>query len=81
MGTAGSTITIDANDFHHRKLQLRASFASPALYFPAVLKLLQTGAIPGAQLISHRFPLAQIATAMQTCRDDKAATLKTIVMP
>jgi L-iditol 2-dehydrogenase len=81
MGTAGSTITINANDFHHRKLQLRASFASPALYFPTVLKLLQSGAIPGERLISHRFPLAQIASAMQTCRDDKASTLKTVVIP
>ena len=81
MGTADARITLDANDFHHRKLQLRASFASPALYFPAVLKLLQTGVIPGERIISHRFPLAQIEAALQTHRDDKAHTVKTVVFP
>ena len=61
IGTGASMIQFDANDFHFRKLQLRASFASPAVYFPAVLRLLQAGVIPGERLISHRFGLDEIA--------------------
>jgi len=34
-------ISFDANNCHYRKLQLRAGFASPAIYYPAVLKLLK----------------------------------------
>jgi hypothetical protein len=40
IGTGDATIHFDANVFHTRKLQLRASYASPAMYFPAVLAFL-----------------------------------------
>ena len=79
IGAGDSTISFNANDFHFRKLQLRASFASPALYFPAVLALLRAGVIPGDRLISHRFPLEQIGDALAAARDDKAHALKIVV--
>lgn len=81
IGTGGGTIQFDANNFHFRKLQLRASFASPAIYFPVVLKLLRSGIIPGELVISHRFALKDIAQAMRTNRDDKAGAAKIIVTP
>lgn len=81
IGTGNPRIGFDANDFHFRKLQLRASFASPAVYFPRVLALLQAGLIPGEALVSHRFPLAEIGAAMALLRDSKAATLKVVVNP
>jgi len=81
IGVGESTISFDANDFHFRKLQLRASFASPAIYYPQVLRMLRSGVIPGAKLISHRFPLNDIQRAMETCRDDKAGLLKVVVSP
>lgn len=81
IGTGDPTIAFDANDFHFRKLQLRASFASPALYFPAVLRLLESGAIPGRALVSHVFPLDRIADAMAAARDDKAGSVKIVVTP
>ncbi len=80
IGTGDPKITFDANDFHFRKLQLRASFASPAVYFPAVLDLLKRGILPGPKLISHRFPLGEIAAAMTVSRDDKANTVKVVVV-
>lgn len=79
IGTGDSTIAFDANDFHFRKLQLRASFASPALYLPAVLRLLESGALPGETLVSHIFSLDRIADAMAAARDDKAGTVKIVV--
>lgn len=81
IGTGDSMVTFDANDFHFRKLQLRASFASPAIYFPAVLRLLQAGVIPGEELISHRFGLDEIGEAMATLRDNKGSALKVVVTP
>lgn len=81
IGTSGGQISFDANDFHFRKLQLRASFASPAIYFPVVLDLLRTGIISGPQLISHRFALEEIEAAMTAGRDHKAETVKVVVTP
>jgi L-iditol 2-dehydrogenase len=81
IGTGSGLITFDANAFHYRKLQLRASFASPALYFPVVLDLLKKEIIPGEQIISHRFKLVDLSAAMHHCRDDKENTVKVIVRP
>lgn len=81
IGTGSGMIQFDANAFHFRKLQLRASFASPALYFPVVLDLLKAGIIPGEQIISHTFPLRDLAKAMELCRDDKEHAVKVVIQP
>ncbi|HUT01500.1 MAG TPA: alcohol dehydrogenase catalytic domain-containing protein [Phycisphaerae bacterium] len=81
IGTGGGAIGFDANDFHFRKLQLRASFASPAIYFPAVLRLLAAGVIPAAELISHVIPLAEMPEALRLCREEKDNTLKVVIRP
>lgn len=81
IGTGSPMIQFNANDFHFRKLQLRASFASPAMYFPATLRLLKSGVIPGDLLVSHTFTLDRIADAMATARDDKATAVKIVVKP
>ena len=59
----------------------RASFASPALYFPLCLQLLRDGHVDGRAVISHTFPLERIAEAMQLLRDDRENTLKIVVTP
>ena len=79
IGAGSGTISFDANDFHWRKLQLRASFASPALYFPVVLELLKAGIIDGEKIISHRVGLGELAGAMHLCRDDKESVVKVVV--
>jgi len=76
----GANITFDANHFHFKKLQLRASFASPALYTPQALTLLKSGAIPGERLVTHRFPLAQMAEALDCARTCPQA-VKVVVQP
>ncbi len=81
IGTGDSAITFDANDFHFRKLQLRASFASPAIYYPAVLRLLKAGVIPGPKMISHVFSLAEAPRAIAACRDEKHSMLKVVIRP
>lgn len=81
IGRGGGTIRFDANDFHFRKLQLRASFASPAAYFPRVLSLMKAGIIQGERIVSHTFRLADIGKAMLAARDDKRSTVKVVVRP
>lgn len=70
----------DVNAFHFKKLQLRASFASPAMYTPQALQYLREGVVDGEMMISHRFPLDQIAQAMEVARDPSRA-MKVIVQP
>ncbi|NLB70194.1 MAG: alcohol dehydrogenase catalytic domain-containing protein [Lentisphaerae bacterium] len=81
IGTGDPVISFDANDFHFRKLQLRASYASPAMYFPAVISLMKSGAIPGKALISHRLPLGQIQHALDLNRNNKSEVIKIVVIP
>jgi len=76
----GATCSFDANAFHFKKLQLRASFASPALFGPLALQYLREGVVDGPALISHRFPLAQIAQAIASARNDPTA-VKVVVIP
>jgi threonine dehydrogenase-like Zn-dependent dehydrogenase len=76
----GAYCRFDANAFHFKKLQLRASFASPALYGPMAIQYLRDGVVDGEAIISHRFSLADVAEAMATARDH-AAAVKVVVMP
>jgi len=81
IGSGSGTIQFDANDFHFRKLQLRSSFASPALYYPIVLNMLRNGTIPADIIISHCLPLNDIEAAMTLCKEDKGKTIKVVVVP
>lgn len=75
----GGDVTIPMNDFHFSRLQLRASHASPALFFPEALNLLQTGAISAKTLVTHVFPLAQFPDALRTAAEDKTTAIKVMI--
>jgi L-iditol 2-dehydrogenase len=75
-----ATVSFDANAFHFRKLQLRASFAGPALYFPMALELIRTGRIDAKSLVSHRFGIGDIAQGFAALRDDKATAVKGVMV-
>ncbi|MCD6518808.1 MAG: alcohol dehydrogenase catalytic domain-containing protein [Anaerolineae bacterium] len=74
-------ITFDANAFHFNKAQLRASFASPALYFPTCLQMLRDGWLKTEALISHVFPLERLGEALQLLQEDRANALKVLIRP
>ena len=76
-----SLMSFKANEFHFKKIQLRASFASPALFGPWALELLRSGKIDGEKLISHKFKLDEIQKAMQLAVNDTANTVKIVVKP
>lgn len=74
-------IELDVNDFHVRKLQLRASYASPGIYLPMVLEFMKAGVIPGDKIISHVLELDQMEEAMRLCSKEKETTLKIVIRP
>lgn len=73
-------ITFNANDFHFRKLQLRASYAVPALWFPRALELIKSGVINADDFITHTFPLEQIETMFKKQRDDVSDVVKMVMV-
>jgi threonine dehydrogenase-like Zn-dependent dehydrogenase len=75
----GAFCRFDVNAFHFKKLQLRASFASPALFGPRALAYLREGVIDGQALVSHRFSLDAIAAAVETAKGPEA--IKVVVLP
>ncbi|PTX97380.1 hypothetical protein DB346_20500 [Verrucomicrobia bacterium LW23] len=73
-------IHLPANAFHFKKLQLRSSFASPALRTPLALDLLRTRRVDGEKLITHRYPLADAGEAIRVACRDKANAIKVVVV-
>ena len=66
-------VSFDGNAFHFKKLQLRGSFAAPALYGPTALRYLREGVVDGEALISHRYPLGSLSEACRTAQHDPTA--------
>ena len=75
----GARISFDANAFHFKKLQLRASHATPALYYPIVLQLLKDRYVDGEAMISHVMPLERIGEAMALMRNSRDEVLKIVI--
>jgi threonine dehydrogenase-like Zn-dependent dehydrogenase len=75
----GAFCTFDANAFHFKKLQLRASFASPALFGPRALTYLRENVVDGEAIVSHRFALDDMAEAVEVAGGPDA--IKVVVTP
>jgi L-iditol 2-dehydrogenase len=79
-GPAGQVL-FDANEIHFKRLQLRGSFASPAMCTPLALHLLKQGIIDGKSLISHTFSLAELPRAMKMAVEDVEHSAKIVIKP
>ena len=77
----GGVVPIPTHALHFGKKQLRSSMASPAIYFPEALHLLRTGIVPAATIISHRFPLSQLAEGIRVMREERETVRKVMVVP
>ena len=77
---AHGEITFNANDFHFKKLQLRASFAAPALWFPRALDLLKNKVVDPDDFITQTFPLEKIQTWFEKQRDDSSDVIKMVMV-
>lgn len=72
-------VSIDTCYVHEMKLQLRASNASPALYFPECLRMIESGAVDTAALISHRCTLAELPQAVDAFAKDRENGVKCVM--
>lgn len=75
-----SEITFDANLFHVKKLQLRASFAAPGIYFPTAIDMVKSGIIDTELFISHTFTLDGISQMMKVIANDRATVIKCVML-
>ncbi len=75
-----SLCALDIDRMHFRRLQLRFSFAAPALFFPLCLDLMKNGLVDVKPMISHRFPLERMGEAMAACRDDRENAVKIMMV-
>jgi L-iditol 2-dehydrogenase len=76
----GAQVTFDADAFHFRKLSLRASHASPGTHAAECIRILAQAPELGTALVSHRFDLADIGSAMLTARDDRVNVVKMVMV-
>ena len=77
----GGVVPIPTHALHFGKKQIRSSMASPAMYFPQALHLLRSGVVPADVLVSHRFPLSQLAEGLRVMREERETVRKVVVQP
>ena len=77
----GGTVSFNTTSMHLGKKQLRASFASPAVYLPEALQMLHRKVVPRREIVSHTFPLSRLVEAFSLLREDRNTTRKVIVIP
>lgn len=80
IGPAGSTVSLDMNLIHANKLQIRGSNASPALYFPACMDLVQTGQIDLIRLYTHTLRLDCYREDYLAYINDRKGAIKAIMV-
>jgi len=76
----GGMFTLDSNIVHFNKLQIRASHASPALYFPLCLDLIRKNTVSVADLITMRFSLDEIDEAINAFHSNKEQGIKAVMV-
>jgi L-iditol 2-dehydrogenase len=62
-------ISVDSNLVHYRELMLMGANGSSPQHNKRALELISTGAVPVADLITHRLPLEQVLDAFQIVAD------------
>ena len=70
---------IDMKWFHDKKLQLRASNASPAMCFPACIDLCESGMVDISRLISHELKMETFKADFMKYIDEKTKAVKAVM--
>ena len=73
-------VSFDSNVVHLKKLQIRASNAIPALYFPRCIDLLRAEMVDVSRLTTHTFPLDDAANGIMTYLADKHSAVKAVLI-
>lgn len=76
---ANPSITFDANEFHFKRLQLRATHSIPNLRFPLAIDLLKRKVIDPGAFITHTFPFDSLSEALRVAETDKEHVVKVMI--
>jgi L-iditol 2-dehydrogenase len=76
---AESGIRFDANEFHFKKLKLKASHAIPNWGFPQALESLADGRFEYRDLVTHRYPFERLSEAFRTAASSDEGVIKVVV--
>lgn len=77
-GKAGQA-TFEMGKVHLKKMQIRASYAAPALFFPACIDLYHRGLIDLDALHTHNLRLEHFAEDYHAFMDDRSNAIKAIL--
>jgi L-iditol 2-dehydrogenase len=72
-------LTFSANDFHFSKKRLIASHAIPNWGFPTALRMLTRRQIPPEILLTHRFPVSGVESALEEYSSRDIPIIKTVI--
>lgn len=73
-------ITFDANAFHFKRLQLRATHSIPNLRYPIAIDLLKRKVINADDFVTHTFPLSEVGKALKIAETDKEHVIKVVIL-
>lgn len=73
-------ICLDSNVVHHKKMQIRASDAVPALYFPYCIDLVEKGIVDLKSLVTHYIDLDHVKEGIDAFRKDPENGVKAVLV-
>jgi L-iditol 2-dehydrogenase len=76
--TPGTALQVDPNEVFFRELTIQASYSAGPLDTREALRLLAEGVVTADGVVTHRFPLADTARALETARSGQA--IKVVVL-
>ena len=76
---AGACAELDVNDMVFNKKQLLTSIAEPALNFPRSIRMIASGRIDAARVITHRIPMEK-STEIKELYAADAPAIKTVII-
>ena len=74
-----SLVSLDTNLIHYRELQVVGAFGSLPAHISQAVDLISSGAIPMDRVVTHVFPLDDIAHAFSVAASED--TLRVVVSP
>ncbi|HVB36916.1 MAG TPA: zinc-binding dehydrogenase [Vicinamibacterales bacterium] len=79
VGYSTETLALNAGRVMYREMEVIGSLGCRPVDYPRVIELARQGRIKVAELVTHRFPLAEINTALDTLRS--GAAIRTVIIP
>jgi L-iditol 2-dehydrogenase len=70
---------VEANLIHYNQLEVGGAADAPRRDYASALRLIETGRIDAARMVTHRFPLASVVEAIETAGDGSG--IKVAVLP